>query len=84
MLPTCVFMRTWVARANSPVLDYVSAYVGTNLHWSFLGHMDSSCLTPRTFVAQTFEAGCLTSRLLMSKTFNAKTFDYGDILSQDI
>ena len=40
---------------------------------------DSSCLTPRTFVAQTFEAGRLTSRFLMSKTFNAKTFDFGDI-----
>ena len=40
---------------------------------------DSSCLTPMTFVAQTFEARCLTSRLLMSKTFNAKTFDYRDI-----
>ena len=45
---------------------------------------DSGCLTPRTFVAQTFEAGCLTSRLLTPKTFNAKTFDYGDIWRQDI
>ena len=42
-------------------------------------YLDSGCLTPKTFVAQTFEAGCLTSRLLMLKTFNAKTFDYGDI-----
>ena len=45
--------------------------------------MDSSSLTPIMFVAQTFEAGCLTSRFLSSKTLNAKKFDFGDLVTFD-
>ena len=66
---------TWLAVAELTIL-VCSLEVRVHLWLSF---QIQAVLTPRTFVAQTFEAGCFTSRSLMLNMFNAKTFDFGDI-----